>query len=39
MQTTIVNGRILMLNRHVLTLDKASVLNDANAESVRCGPR
>jgi 5-methylthioadenosine/S-adenosylhomocysteine deaminase len=34
-RTTIVNGRILMLNRHLLTLNKASVLNDANAESVR----
>jgi 5-methylthioadenosine/S-adenosylhomocysteine deaminase len=34
-QTTIVNGRILMLNRHLLTLDKASVLNDARAISAR----
>jgi 5-methylthioadenosine/S-adenosylhomocysteine deaminase len=34
-RTTIVNGRILMLNRHLLTLDRTSVLNDAIAESVR----
>jgi 5-methylthioadenosine/S-adenosylhomocysteine deaminase len=34
-QTTIVNGRILMRNRRLATLDRASVLNDARAESVR----
>jgi 5-methylthioadenosine/S-adenosylhomocysteine deaminase len=34
-QTTIVNGRILMLNRHLLTLDKTAVLNDARRESLR----
>jgi 5-methylthioadenosine/S-adenosylhomocysteine deaminase len=34
-QTTIVNGRILMRNRRLTTLDKASVLSDARAESVR----
>ena len=31
--TTIVNGRILMLNRRVLTLDEASVLSDARIEA------
>jgi 5-methylthioadenosine/S-adenosylhomocysteine deaminase len=34
-QTTIVNGRILMLNRHLLTLDRTAVLNDARRESLR----
>ena len=38
-RTTIVNGRILMLNRHLLTLDKASVLNDAKATRPGYGPR
>ena len=32
-QTTIVNGKVLMRNRKLLTLDTAAVLNDANAWS------
>jgi 5-methylthioadenosine/S-adenosylhomocysteine deaminase len=36
-QTTIVNGRVLMRNRKVLTLDEAAVIREANthAETVR----
>jgi len=36
-QTTIVNGKILMKDRQVRTLDKAAVIADANrlAERVR----
>jgi 5-methylthioadenosine/S-adenosylhomocysteine deaminase len=34
-QTTIVNGRILMRNRRLGTLDRTSILNEARAESVR----
>ena len=30
-ETTIVNGRVLMRNRHVLTLDESRVLSDARA--------
>ena len=32
-QTTIVNGKVLMRNRKVLTLNRAAVLNDANVWS------
>jgi len=34
-QTTVVNGRVLMRDRKVLTLDEASVLADARALSVK----
>ena len=34
-QSTIVNGKVLMRNRKVLTLNSAAVLNDANAWSRR----
>ena len=36
-QTTVVNGKVLMRNRNVLTLDRTAVLRDANmwAEKVR----
>jgi 5-methylthioadenosine/S-adenosylhomocysteine deaminase len=34
-QTTVVNGRILMRNRRLGTLDRTSILNEARAESVR----
>jgi 5-methylthioadenosine/S-adenosylhomocysteine deaminase len=30
-QTTIVNGKVLMRNRKLLTLDRAAVLRDARA--------
>jgi 5-methylthioadenosine/S-adenosylhomocysteine deaminase len=34
-QTTIVNGRVLMKDRHVLTLDRSAVLDDAKAWAAR----
>jgi 5-methylthioadenosine/S-adenosylhomocysteine deaminase len=40
-QTTIVNGKILMRNRRVLTLDRAAVLQESRAwaEKVRAAVR
>jgi cytosine/adenosine deaminase-related metal-dependent hydrolase len=40
-RTTIVNGRVLMRDRRVLTLDRASVIADANraAAAVRAAVR
>jgi len=38
-RTTIVNGRILMRDRRVLTLNQAAVLADARRLAARSGPR